>query len=321
MKHFKHDIGCAAGSHQIHATRLAIQGNDSAGAGSAAQMDEGLDEYGNPIEGEGASLDGEEGRTRNRRQERQNQAYDELKGDRDRLRAENEQQKREFQGLQDRLAAVETRSVVNERTNSHLDLAKARSREVVEDIRKLDRDDPDYSVKVYEAMFSKLYTDLPKAAEEISRRTSSDVVREDRSQAENLEAAKRETYAALKDAGLGEEHFDAVQDLAILKGVKDKDWFRRVAPEDQIHELVQSVKDRMIKTTRSSREFQDDKRSHRAAMDGVIGEGSRGNRIARRGEAEDEGQPEGPGSILADLARLRAGQRRNTNIMLRQTER
>ena len=62
---------------------------------------------------------------------------------------------------------------------------------MVSEIKKLNRDDPDYSEKVYETMFSRLYADQQTTAEEVSRRTSSEVY----SQTQTQEQRKIEVTA------------------------------------------------------------------------------------------------------------------------------
>ena len=318
------DIGHAAGLVHVHAARLlTIGGNDSPGGGSAA-VDED-EEFAQDIVDEDLSQDTDDLDNQPRgRRSKQAQAYDELKSEKDRLKADNEKQARELAAIQERLAKVEgqheTREAVNTRTNTQLDRAKERAREVVDKIKTLDRNDPDYSVKVYEAMFEKVYADQATTAEEVSRRTSSEVYEDTRTREQQYADAKKETLACLKEEGLDEDAFELVQALSIAKTQTDPSWFKRVKPEDQIAELVNIVKERIIKTTRNSQEFKDGKRRHREAMDGTIEEGSRGNR-GRQREQDDDDRAEGPGSMLADLAKLKRIQGRNTNVMLRQSER
>jgi len=322
MKNWFDDIGCAAGLVQGHAIRLFIGGHDSAGAGSAAVDDEEPNTQ--DIADDDLLLDDEDfdGRPRGTRSDRQARAYDELKSDRDRLKTEAEKRDREFQALQDRLVKLEqtreTREEVNARTNMVKERAKTRAKEIVEEIQKIPADDPERSAKIYERLFETVYSDQEETAQEISRRTSSEVYHDTQTQEQQRAEARKQTLALLEEEGLGEETFDLVEALAIRQGRVDPGWFKRTPAENQIPELVKMVKDRMIKTTRNSQEFREDKRRHREPMDGVIGEGSRGNRSRR--DADDD-RPEGPGSILADLAKLKQSQRRNTQVMLRQAER
>lgn len=317
------NIGHAAECVHIHAAhRLTIEGHDSPGGGSAA-VDEG-EEFAQDIVDEDLSQDTDDLDNQPRgRRSKQAQAYDELKSEKDRLKADNEKQARELAAIQERLAKIEgaheTREAVNARTNTQLDRAKARAREVVDEIKKLDRNDPDYSVKVYEAMFEKVYSDQAQTAEEVSRRTSNEVFEDTRSREQKYADAKKQTLECLEEQGLAEDAFELVQALSIAKAQTDPNWFQRVKPEDQIPELVNLVKERIIKTTRNSQEFKDGKRRHREAMDGTIEEGSRGTRNRRM--EQDEDRAEGPGSMLADLAKLKRIQGRNTAVMLRQSER
>jgi hypothetical protein len=323
MSRILQTIGLVTADVPPHLARLAIEGNDSAGAGSTTTVDEKTDEELDEARqealerGEGDDLDDEQPRSKRAKDVA---AFRELQSTNDKLKHDLDAQKRENQEVKDRLAALETthtsREETNTRTNTHLAKAKERAREVVADIRKLDKNDPEYSEKVYETMLSKIYTDQAEEAEQTSRRTSSETFQQERTLEEQKAQARTDTIAALEEAGLDEQDFELVQALAISKQVTDPGWFKRTKAEAQIPELVQTVKDRIMKTKRGSQEFKEDKKRHREAMDGVIGEGTRG----RKG-TDDEGESEGPGSMLADLTRLRKTQRRNTALMLHQAER
>ena len=320
MNVWLHDIGCAAGLVPGYAIRLTIEGNDSAGAGSAA-LDEGLeDDQKHIVDDEGfrdEDLDDDQPRGK---RDKQTQAYDKLKSERDRLQRDLEARDRELQGLTQRVESIEqtreSRKDTNERTNANIEQAKARAREVAAELKKLDRNDPNYTEKVYETFFEKLYTDLPKAAEDISRRTSTEVYRETRSQEERTEEAERAAVVCLEDMGLGEEQLPLVKYLA---SQKPDSWFRRTAANEQVPELVKEAVTMIRGIKRNTQEFKDDKDRHRKPMDGVIDQGR--GRVAGQRREEDEDRQTGPGSILADLARLRKTQRQNTSVMLRQSER
>lgn len=323
MKNWLLNIGCAAGLVPVHATRLlTIDGDDSPGGGSAVL--EGEEETEQDIADDDLLGDDEDVDSQPRgRRSKQAQAYDELKSEKDRLKADNEKQARELAAMNERIAAIEgkreTREAVNSRTNAQTDRAKFRAREVVDEIKKLDRSDPEFSLKVYEAMFEKVYADQAQTAEEVSRRTSTEVYDDTRTREQQYADARKQTLACLEENGLDADAFELVQALSIAKTQTDPKWFQRVKPEDQIPELVNLVKERIIKTTRNSQEFKDGKRRHREPMDGTIDEGSSRNRNRHR--EEDDDQAEGPGSMLADLARMKAIQRKNTATMLRQSER
>ena len=73
---------------------------------------------------------------------------------------------------------------------------------------------------------------------------------------------------------------------------------------------------------RNSREFREDKDRHREAMDGVIDQGSdRSVRRRSRDEDDRDDDREGPGSMLADLSRLRKTQMQGTKLMMRNRDR
>lgn len=324
MKVWLTDIGCAAGIVPFHATYLTIDGHDSAGAGSAAlddEVDDGMqDIVGDDFPEDGDDLDDQ---PRGRRTARQEKAYDELKSDRDRLKADLDKRDRDFAAMQERLSAIEgkqeSRREVNDRTNATIDRAKQRAKEVVGEIKKLDRSDPEYAEKVYEAMLTRVYEDQAESAQEISRRTSSEVYHDTRTQEELRENAKQQAIDALEEAGLSAEAFDLVEALAIRQGKVNPGWFRTTPEDEQIPKLVEMVKERLVKTKRNSQEFKDEKRRHRASMDGVIEEGNR-NARARRTEDDADDEPKGSGSILADLARMKQNMARNTKVMLRQAD-
>ena len=326
MTHFKQDIGCAAGIVPFHATRLIIDGHESVGAGSAALDDEDFKED-QHIDGDGD--DGNDDLVDDQpsgRRSRQDKAYDAVKSERDRLKSENEKKDRTLQEVQSRLANLEqsqqSRKDVNERTNATLDQAKVRAREVVSEIKKLDREDPEYSEKVYETMFSRLYSDQQKTAEEVSRRTSNEVYTQTQTQEQRKAEAEETAIAELEAAGLSAKDLRLVQFVASEKmRTEGEAWFRNTPQDEQVPLLVKEVATMLRGSKRGSQEFRDEKRDHRKVMDGVIGESARGMRGPSRGEQEDEGKTEGPGSILADLARLRSTQRQSTKVMLRQAER
>ncbi len=313
-----HDIGWAAGRVHGHAHLLTIDRDDLDGSAADDDEDGKKDEHREDIADQDERLDDDDldDQPRGRHSDKSAKAYDELKSERDKLKADNEKKDRLLQEVNERLARLdegrETREEVNARTNAAKERARERARQVVEELKKIPDNDPAKSVKVYERIFETVFEDQERTAEEISRRTSAEVVEETRSVEQRREDARKETLAALEEAGLDEQDFELVQGLAVLKRTTDPGWFKRTAPEDQIPELVQAVKERIVKRTRDSEEHREDKRRHRAAMDGVIGDGSRG----RRGQDED--RDEGPGSILADLSRLKQTQRRNTQVMLRQ---
>lgn len=311
------DIGCAAGIVPFHATRLTIEGHDSAGAGSAdldGDEDEGNTIVADEDFGDEDSADDQPRGTRSRR----DRAYDDLKSQRDRLQQELDRKDREFA---ERLSALEgqreTRQQVNDRANAGIEKAKLRAREVVNDIKKLDKSDPDYAEKVYEAMFSRVYTDLPQEAEEISRRTSSEVYRETATREELKAKAEQEALDALEEVGLSKDHLKLVRFVAREKmETEGEAWFRNTPKEEQVPKLVKEVVTMLRGEKRNSQEFRDEKRRHRESMDGVIGEGSRSSRRTTRDDDNDD-RAEGPGSMLADLARFKERQRKQTALMMR----
>jgi len=316
------NIGCAADAER-HATRLAIRGHDSAGAGSATEVDEEdvtEEERANRDAVEGNDdLDGED--EDGSRRSRQKQAYDEIKSDRDKLRNDLELQKRQNQEFQERLSKIEgeksAREKTNEQTNSNLSLAKQRAQEIVSENRKIASDDPERDVKIYENFLSRVYDDLPKAAEDISKRTARETFNQERRLDKDQEEAERVTLEAIAEAGLKPNAYKMVKALAVNMNAEDPGWFQRTKPEDQIPELVGMVKDIIVDNKRSSREFQDDKDRHRKPMDGVIEKGSQ--RRSVRDQDDDEDRP-GPGSILADMARARSAKLQSTKVMLRQAD-
>lgn len=322
MRSMFNDIGLVTAGLRSHLTRLASIEKDPEGSTSTIE-DEDLteEERAERDRHEAEDLgDEDEGRRRGR----DTAAYRELQGDRDRLKADLEKQQRETQALTERLNKIDTekteRQKTNETTNAHLDLAKRRSREIVSEIGKIDANDPERAAKVYDTILTRVYEDLPKVAEEISERKARETYQRERHLDKTQHDAKQETIEALEEAGLGEEWYEEVEDLAVRMQRKDPGWYERVPVEKQIDTLVQMVKDKFNpKPKRDSQEFQDEQREHRKPMRGVIERGSQTRRSATDRDDDRDSQA-GPGSILADMARAAQARRQSTKVMLRQSD-
>lgn len=318
--------GYAAESVPTHAVRmLTIGGNDSPGGGSAVADDEEQDEKDekDDIVGdqdfEDEDLDDDQ--PRGKRSQKAERAYDELKSDRDKAKARLEQRERENAELQERLARLErgqeTRQDVSARTNDALERARRAKEEILAEIKKLPADDPDRAGKVYEALLFKIYQDQEAAAQAISRSTSMEVTQEVQSREERRIAAEEAALKELDRQGLRKE------DLRLVKMVareKDETWFRSTPSEEQVERLVEEAAEMLRGSKRSSREFREDKTRHREAMDGVIDQGS-GRTVGRRERDSEDEDREGPGSMLADLTRLKKTLQKNTGLMMRNRDR
>lgn len=323
--HWLNDIGWAADRVYGHAHLLTIGRDDQAGAGSAAVDDEEeLDEK-HDIVDEDDRLDDDDldDQPRGKRADKSARAYDDLKSERDRLKAENEKKDRLLQDLSTRVDQIErggrreTRDEVNARTDEANRASQRLGREMAEKAAALDRNDPKFGEKLY-AIIAESQQAI---AEQASLNVSSQVVEHRLTVDEQRDRARKAALDELSKQGLSEEDFELVQAMAVLKSQKDPGWDKRMPNDEQIPYLVKELKGRMMKNTRNSPAFREEKDRHRADMDGVLGSGSRSDTRRGRGGDRDEGQEEGPGSILADLKRMRNGQRRDTNRMLNTKER
>ncbi len=326
--------GYAAEQVPVHAVlALFIGGNDSPGGGSAvADEEDEKDEDEKDIvadqDFEDEDLDDDQ--PRGKRSAKAEKAYDELKSDRDKLRARLEKEERERTELQERLARLErqqeTRQDVNARTNAAIDRAKRAKEEVLAKIKEIPADDPDRSAKVYEALLTRVYQDQEDAAVNISRSTSLEVTREVRTREQAAAEAEKAALKELERQGLGPENLRLVRLVARDKRETDEGWFSRTPSEEQVELLVEEAATMLRGSKRNSREFREDKDRHREAMDGVIDQGS-DRSVRRRSRDEDDRDAdrnddrEGPGSMLADLSRLRKTQMQGTKLMMRNRDR
>lgn len=322
-------IGWAADEYiPRHAHLLTLDRDDP--HGSAAVEDEEIEGKQDIIDEDDRldddDLDDQPRGKRAGQSDKEAKAYDKLKSERDKLQQENQKQARTLEELNTRLARLETsqdtREDVNRRTDAQRALAADRARQLREELSKLNKEDPQYSEKYFEVM--ETHNERIRTAErerllEEIQRSSTDAVRRVQSDADQQAQAKQLALDELREQGLSEDCFDLVQALAIAKGKTDPEWFKRTPDEQQIPELVSALKERLMKSKRSSQEYQDEKRRHREDMDGVIGEGSSVRR-GRESRGEDRGT-EGPGSILSDLSRNREQQRKFTTAMLRRVDR
>lgn len=322
-------IGWAAGDVYRHAHRLTIERDDPQGS---AVLDEEEEDKNTTIVDEDERLDDadlDDQPIRGRRTDKSAEAYDKLKSERDRLRADSDKKDRLLQDLSTRLTRIEqgsttreTRDDANRRASEEQEQIKARARalagKVKDSVQGVDRNDPTYTEKVYEAIEAHnaelRRQDQERLLAEIDRRSSA-TVSQTLSDREVRERAEQIALDELKAQGLGEEHFELLEGLAAVKARKDPGWFKRIPDEDQIPQLVTALKEQVMKAKRSSQAFKDEKTRHRDDMNGVIGESSTTRRGSRQ-EDDDEGT-EGPGSILADLSRMRKGQRQDSRVMLR----
>ena len=319
------DIGLVTAGLRPHLTRLASIEKDPDGSTSTIEDEQLTDEERAERERQEADVD-LDGEDEGRKRAQDTRAYRELQSDRDRLKTDLETQKRQTHEFQERLAKIEgdktARETVNAQTNAHLDLAKRRSREIVSEIGKLDANDPERAAKVYDTILTRIYEDLPRVAQDISERTARETFQRERQLDQSQHTAKQETIKALEDAGLSEEWYEEVEDLAVRMQRKDPGWFTRVPEAEQIDELVDMVKTKWNpnpKPKRESQEFQDEQREHRRPMRGVIEKGSQ-RRSVRDSDEGDDGTPK-PGVFLAEMARARQAKVRSTNSMLRTADR
>jgi len=319
-------IGWAAGDIHRHAHLLTIDRDDPKGS-AAVDDEEDLEEKDTHIVDEDDRLDDDDldDQPRGKRSDQSDKsakAYDALKSERDRLIAENARKDKLIEDFNARLARIEqqreTREDVNRQTDEANAQAEARARELAAKVRAIANDDPERTEKVY-ALIEKhneerFRVERERLMSEIDQR-SSRVVEQRLTREEQAERSERLTLKELERQGLPQEYLDLVQDMAASKLVTDRDWFKRVPDAEQIPELVKEFKERLMRGKRSSQAFKDEKRRHREDQDGVLGETATTRRGSRQ---EDDGDDiEGPGSSLADIARLRKERLRDSARMLR----
>lgn len=325
-------IGWAAGDIHRHAHRLTIDREDPPGSAAVEdeeQHEEREERRTTVNEDEFLDEDDLDDQPRSRRGGKQQQLVDRLKSDNDKLLDELKKRDRTLEDMSSRLMRIEhdrtereTRADVNRRSDAMQADAEREGRELASRVSALDRTDPEYSTKVYTLIAEhnqrNRMEDAERILQEVDRRSSAAVTRR-MTQQELYEDSRKKAMAHLEEVGLGKELVSLVEDLAVAKTHTDPDWFKRTPDADQIPLLVSDLKERLMKSKRSSQAFQDDKRQHRADMDGVLGDGSRNARRGRTQEEQgDEGdENHGPGSILSDLTRMRKMQRQDTQAMLR----
>jgi len=313
-------LGWAAGRVYGHARLLTIDRDDPQGSAAVEDETEVEDEkLERDIVDEDDRLDDDDldDQPRGKRGDKSAQAYDKLKSERDRLQAEAEKKDRLLQEVSTRLERIEqgreSRQTVNERTDEQQLARKQRARDMAERAKALDRNDPEYTAKVYEIFLE----EQEAVAKDTSLRTSSEVVQARLTMDEQRARAQQAALAELERQGLTKENFKLLRAMAAVKNEEDPGWDRRMPNEEQIPHLVGLLKEQLVKTTRQNPSFREEKAKHRASMDGVIGDGSRSGERRERGERDGGTEL---GSTLDDLAKLRASQRQNTSRMLR-TER
>jgi hypothetical protein len=321
-------IGWAAAGFQPHAHLLTIQRNDP--NGSAVADDEETDERTEkPIVNEDDFLeedDLDDAPIRGRRTDKSARAYDELKSERDRLRADLDKKDRLLEEHNARLARLEqsgtreSREDVNRRADEERERIKTRSRALVDKVKAIPADDPERGTKIYEAMEehnARLLEEQEARLLQAIDQRSSDIVTTRLTREDQRERAKEAALTELREQG-----FTRPQDLTMLTVLAEMEsqenpgWDRRMPNEEQIPYLVGKMKELRVGDKRTSQEARDEKRRHREDQDGVLGETSTTKRRSFR-EQDDEGdETEGPGSMLADLKRWKSGQRQSTNRML-----
>ena len=313
------DIGWAASRVYGHAHLLTIDRDDPQGSAAVDKENE-LDKT-QPIVDEDDRLDDDDldDQPRGKRTDKSARAYDDLKSERDRLKAETEKKDRLLQDMAERVNRLEqgreTRQTVNDRADEERQASEQRGRDLAAKVKALDRSDPEYTEKVY-SMLVQAQEDIAKRT---SLQTSAEVVNTRLTMDEQRSRAQRAALDELERQGLTKDDLPLLRAMAAVKQEEDPGWDRRMPNAEQIPHLVSRLKERLVKTTRNDPSFREEKTRHRETMGGVIGEGSRSGRSARNG-GDDDGQ-QGPGSILADLARLRTSQRTNTTRMLRTSDR
>lgn len=324
-------IGWAAANFQPHAHLLTIQRNDPNGSAVAddEETDEREERTERPIVNEDDFLeedDLDDAPIRGRRTDKSAKAYDDLKSERDRLKADLDKKDRLLEEHNARLARLEqsgtreSREDVNRRADEERERIKTRSRALVEKVKAIPADDPERGTKIYEAMEehnATLFKEQEARLLQAIDQRSADIVTTRLTREEQRERAKDAAMTELKEHGFTRpQDFTMLTVLADMESQENPGWDRRMPNEQQIPYLVGKMKELRVGDKRSSQESRDDKRRHREDQDGVLGETSTTKRRSFR-EQDDEGdETEGPGSMLADLKRWKSGQRQSTNRML-----
>ena len=314
MTKLMQDIGWAAGRVYGHARLLTIDRDDPQGSAAVdARDDDEIEE--NPIVDEDDRLDDDDldDQPRGKRTDKSARAYDDLKSERDRLKAETEKKDRLLQDMAERVNRLEqgreTRQTVNDRADEERQASEQRGRDLAAKVKALDRNDPEYTEKVY-GLLVQTQEDIAKRT---SLQTSADVVHTRLTMDEQRSRAQRAALDELERQGLTKDDLPLLRAMAAVKQEEDPGWDRRMPNAEQIPHLVSRLKEHLVKTTRHNPAFREEKAKHRSSMDGVIGEGSRsGERRSTR--ADREGTSE-LGSTLNDLSRLKRTQRKLADQM------
>lgn len=320
MSQLLNDIGWAAGRVYGHARLTSIERDDLQGSAAVDERDDEELEKNPDIVDEDDRLDDDDldDQPRGKRSDKSARAYDELKSERDRLKAETEKKDRLLQDATTRLQQLEqreTRDAVNVRVDAAQAEDERMAREFSAQLKSVDRNDPEYTEKVTKLWLQK----QREVAREASLRTSSEVVETRLTEGEFRKKVRAEAVDELKRQGLTEEDYDLLLAINHAQGIRDPGWDKRMPNEQQIPHLVGILKERLVKTTRQSPTFRDEKERHRRDMGGVIGEGSRSGERRRQTDT-NEGKSE-LGSSIDDLTRLRTLQKQSASRMLRMDQR
>lgn len=320
MSQLLNGIGWAAGRVYGHARLTSIEREDLSGSAAVDERDDEEIEGKHDIVDEDDRLDDDDldDQPRGKRSDKSARAYDDLKSERDRLKAEAEKKEKLLQDVSTRLHQFEQRET-RQQVNSQVDERQRGSEQVARDlaaqVKALDRNDPEYTEKVY----GLLVKNQEEIAERISLRASSEVVDRRLTMDEQRERAQQSALSELERQGLSKDHFKLLRAMAAVKAEEDPGWDRRMPNEEQIPHLVGLLKEQLVKTTRQNPTFREEKERHRRDMGGVLGEGSRsGERRSRADSSEEKSEL---GSTIDDLAKLRSSQRSAASRMLRMDQR
>lgn len=319
MSHLLNDIGWAAGRVYGHARLTSIERDDLQGSAAVDERDdEELEEKDIVDEDDRLDDDDLDDQPRGKRSDKSARAYDELKSERDRLKAETEKKDKLLQDVSTRLHEFEqrqTRQQVNDQVNESQEQEDRLAREFSAQLKSVDRNDPEYTEKVTKLWLKK----QREIAKQMSLETSSQIVDQRLTMDEQRERANQAAVAELERQGLSKDNLKLLRAMVAVKSEEDPGWDRRMPNSEQIPHLVGLLKEQLVKTTRQSPEFREQKERHRKDMDGVLGESSRSGE--RRSRADRDDSKSELGSTIDDLAKLRASQRSNASRMLRMDQR
>lgn len=161
----------------------------------------------------------------------------------------------------------------------------------------------------------KIYKELVQLQEEIAEEKFYRLSGKRDAEVTAKNEAEKTTIKLLKEKGLSEDHLEDVYREVDHLELRDPDWFKRTAIDDQIPELVNRVAERVSKIRASAKAVKDASDKNKAAARGVLDEGSRHTNAGGEGEGEQDTEPE---RMMDQLRNLRKQRIREGNRLFQQ---